>query len=137
MTDVDTDDLAVAIRFFDRVVRERDRPGAERILDDDYTLVISQPTHAVMPRDRWLEVLDDYLVHEYIVEEQQVDRVDDLAAVLTRVRMKATVLGQERNGTFVLSDVWRRSESRWRVWRRHSTALSAGTLPGAVSVGTS
>jgi hypothetical protein len=44
--------------------------------------------------------------------------------------MKATVLGEDRSGLFVISDVWRRGEQGWRVWRRHSTPLSAGALAG-------
>ena len=123
-------DLTDAIDELDRCIRERDRGGAERILDDAYALVLVTPAPALMPRQRWLEVLEDYLVHEYVVEEQQVDEDGDDAAVLTRARMRATVLGEPRDGTFVISDFWRRRDGRWRVWRRHSTPLSAGEMPG-------
>lgn len=54
----------------------------------------------------------------------------DYAAVLHRDRMRATVLGEDRSGVFVLSDVWRRRDERWRLWRRHSTPLGAGAMPG-------
>jgi ketosteroid isomerase-like protein len=84
-----------------------------------------------MPRSRWLEVLADYVVHEYEVEESSVDRDGDCAAALQRVRMRATVLGEDRSGTFVISDVWRLRADGWRIWRRHSTPLSAGGMPGA------
>jgi len=70
-------------------------------------------------------------VHDYAVEERTVDVDDDTAAVLQRVRMVATVLGQDRSGSFVISDVWRRTPAGWRVWRRHSTPASAGQMPGA------
>src|SRR5262245_6282270 len=133
MVFMSVDDIGEAIRRFDRVIQERDRSGAEQILDDDYTLVLVQPTPAIMPRDRWLTVLDDYLVHSYAVEEQRIDETEGIAAVLTRVRMEATVLGQDRSGLFVISDIWRRHHDGWRVWRRHSTPLSAGSMPGASS----
>lgn len=124
------DDLATAIRQFDQAIQHRDRSAAEHILDEDYALVLVQPTPAVMPRARWLQVLPDYVVDEYTVEEQQVDQLHDVAAVLTRVRMQATVLGQDRSGLFVITDIWRRHDDGWRVWRRHSSPLSAGSMPG-------
>jgi hypothetical protein len=38
----------------------------------------------------------------------------DCAAVLQRVRMSATVLGEDRSGQFVISDVWRRRGGSWK-----------------------
>jgi hypothetical protein len=84
-----------------------------------------------MPRARWLEVLPDYVVHDYRVEERFVDVADDLAAVLQRVWMRATVLGGDRSGTLVISDFWRRTPDGWRIWKRHSTPFAAGRMPGA------
>ena len=93
--------------------------------------MLVHPSAAVMPRARWLVVLDDYLVHSYEIEEQRGDVDEDVAAVLSRVDMRATVLGEDRSGRFVISDVWRRGHDGWRVWRRHSSPLSAGDMPGA------
>jgi hypothetical protein len=123
-------DLAEAIRRFDEAVLQRDRAIADEVLDDDYMLVLVHPTAAAMPRARWLEVLEHYLVHSYEVEEQRVDEGDDIAAVLSRVQMQATVLYEDRSGLFVISDIWRRRDGDWRVWRRHSSPLSAGAMPG-------
>lgn len=126
-----SDDLAAAMRRFDDAVQQRDRLAADEVLDEDYALVLVQPTAIVMPRARWLQVLDDYVVHAYVIEEQHIDLVDDVAAVLSRVRMQATVLGADRSGLFVLTDVWRRRDDGWRIWRRHSSPLSAGEMPGS------
>ena len=124
------DDLQQAIDRFARCILDRDRGVAESVLDPDYQLVLVQPARAVMPRARWLEVLDDYVVHDYTVEESIVDINVDTAVVLHRDRMSATVLGEDRSGTFVITDVWRLTADGWRVWRRHSTPLSAGNMPG-------
>jgi hypothetical protein len=43
--------------------------------------------------------------------------------------MNATVLGVDRSGLFVLSDIWLRGDDGWRIWRRHSTPLAAGVMP--------
>jgi ketosteroid isomerase-like protein len=125
------DDLADAMRRFQECIENRDRELAEGVLDDDYALVLVQPARAVMPRARWLEVLSDYVVHSNSTDESVVDVDGDLAVVLHRDQMAATVMGQDRSGTFAITDVWRRREGQWRVWRRHSTPLQAGVLPGA------
>jgi ketosteroid isomerase-like protein len=124
-------ELAAAIERFDRCIRERDQAAAERVLAEDYALVLVEPTRAVIPRERWLEVLPDYVVHEYEVQESIVREHGDLALVLHRDRMRATVLGEDRSGIFVISDLWRRTADGWRVQERHSTPSSAGALPGA------
>ena len=126
-----TTELLTQIENFQRVVLDRDPALAESVLDDGYMLMLVQPVPAAVPREVWLGLLPDYLVHEYLVEEQTVDVDGDTAAVLSRVRMRADVLGENRSGTFVLTDVWRQRPDGWRVWRRHSTPATAGRVPGS------
>jgi len=128
MTDTELD---TACAEFDRAVTQRDHDVAERILHPEFALVLVHPTPAVMPRQRWLETLDGYIVDEWEVEEALLDSSDDIASVLRRVRMQATVLGEDRSGTFIVSDTWLRTGLGWQVWRRHSTPLQAGRMPGA------
>ena len=127
-----TDDrLLTQISNFERCIRERDGRLAKRVLDPDYALVLVNPSPAVVPRSSWLEMLPDYVVHSWEVQEQNLDVDGECAAMLQRVLMQATVLGQDRSGLFVISDVWRLRDDEWRVWRRHSTPLSAGPMPGS------
>lgn len=127
-----TDDrLLTQMAKFEQCVRERDGQLAEAVLDPDYALVLVQPSLVIVPRSRWLELLPDYVVHSYEVQEQALDVRGDCAALLQRVDMQATVLGEDRSGLFVISDVWRLRIDEWRVWRRHSTPLAAGQMPGA------
>lgn len=116
---------------FQRCVVDRDHDAAEAVLDPEFALVLVQPEPAIMPRTRWLEVLIDYVVHEWSVEEQLLD-VDDRgwAALLQRVQVRASVLGEDRSGPFVISDLWRLRDGTWRIWHRHSTPLLAGPMPG-------
>lgn len=125
------DDLIGCIEEFQRCIEGRDRTAAEQILDEEYALVLVAPGPATMPRERWLEVLEHYVVHSYESQERLVHTDGDCAAVLHRARMEATVLGEDRSGLFVITDIWRRRGDRWRLWRRHSTPLAAGPLPGA------
>ena len=66
-------DLELAMQEFERAVVERDAAAASRVLDDDFALVLVEPAPAVMPRSRWLEVLPDYVVDAYDVEEAHVE----------------------------------------------------------------
>ena len=129
------DDLSAALLAREdewaAALQARDRDASAAILHADYALELVQPAPAIMRRDRWLELLPDYVVHSWAVEEQQVAVDGDAATVLLRVLMEATVAGEDRSGPFVITDVWRRDpgDATWRVWRRHSTPLSAGRMP--------
>jgi len=117
-----------------RCIEQRDQDAAADVLDQSYALVLVQPVRAVIPRERWLANLPDYVVHSYDVQERisDIDIDGACAAVLHRAHMRATVNGVERSGVFVISDIWRLRDGYWRVWRRHSTPLSAGPcLPTA------
>ena len=126
MTDPELD---LRLDEFQRVIEARDVPAAEQVLDEQYALVLVQPTPAVVTRVQWLAALPEYVVHEWTVQERLLDVDGDCAAVLQRGFQRAVVQGQSRDGLFVISDIWRRREGVWRVWRRHSTPLSAGPMP--------
>ena len=126
--EVAAEELLERAARWDAAVRDRDEAAAHALLAPDFALELVQPVRNVMGRDVWLEVLADYIVHEWEVEEQIVDQSEDVAALLRRVRMRATVMGEDRSGIFAITDVWRRIDGEWRVWRRHSTPLSAGQL---------
>ena len=83
-----------------------------------------------MPRAHWLAMLPDYVVHSWEVREQRVDIEGDVGLVCSLVDMRATVMGEDRSGLFVLTDTWLARDGEWRVWRRHSAPLSAGQMPG-------
>ena len=125
-----SEDLLRRAALWDRAIQERDEVAAAQLLAPEFALELVQPVRSVMSREVWLEVLADYVVHEWEVVEQIVDVYGDYAAMLQRVRMGATVMGEDRSGIFVMSDLWRRLDGEWRVWRRHSTPLSAGQLGG-------
>ncbi len=112
-----------------RSIERRDVDAARAYLADDFALELVLPNRALVPRAAWLDALPEYVVAEYLVEDQIVDVEGDLAVILHRARMRATVFGADRSGIFVITDVWRRRDGAWTVWRRHSTPLDAGALP--------
>ena len=119
-------DLEPRMSQFQRVIETRDVAAAEDLLHRHYTLCLVVPSSVVLPRAAWLATLPDYVVHEWSVQERQVEADGDVAAVLQRGFQRATVHGERRDGTFVVSDIWRREAGVWRVWKRHSTPLTAG-----------
>jgi hypothetical protein len=114
---------------WDEVVATRDQDAALTVLDEDFALVLVHPTPARVPLSQWLATLPDYVVHSWEVQERQVDISADVGAILQRVDMRATVLGQDRSGIFLVSDIWRRRDGEWWAWRRHSSPLTAGPMP--------
>lgn len=124
------EDLRSRAADFQRAIEQRDGALAESVLDDDYALVLVHPQRATMPRERWLEVLPDYVVHGYDVREQVAEVDGEVGLVLSLAQMEATVLGEDRSGLFVLTDTWLVRDGEWRLWRRHSSPLSAGRMPG-------
>jgi ketosteroid isomerase-like protein len=112
-----------------RAIERRDVEAAKAFLADDFALELVQPRRVVVRRQEWLATLADYNISAYAVLDQIVDIAGDIAVILHREEMTAIVLGEDRSGAFVLTDVWRRQDGEWRIWRRHSTPLSAGAMP--------
>ncbi len=125
----DVDELRARDEGWRRSIVARDAEAVLDFLDEDYRLELVQPERSVIHRELWLRTLSDYHVHEWTEEDQVIDVQGDLGVILHRVYMRATVLGSDRSGVFVLTDIWRRQDGRWKVWRRHSTPLTAGSLP--------
>ncbi len=122
-------DLQSRMAEFQSALETRDITAAEGVLHEDYALCLVSPNALVVPRAAWLSMLPDYVVHEWTVHERRVDVEGDVAAVLQRGVQRATVRGQSRDGVFVVTDIWLRTDDQWRLWRRHSTPLEAGEMP--------
>lgn len=114
-----------------QAIEARDPVAAAAFLAADYALVVIQPEEVVVPRAAWLRTLPDYDVHGYVVHHRIVAAREGVATVFQVVDQTAVVMGAERSGIFVLTDVWLDEGDAWRVWRRHSAPLSASPLPVA------
>ena len=114
-----------------RALEARDPDAAAEYLAVDYALVVTNPEPAVVPRAEWLRLLPDYDVRGYEIQHRAVSIRGGVGVVVQRVAMTADVAGADRSGIFVLVDLWSEDDGVWRVWRRHSTPLSAGSMPRA------
>jgi hypothetical protein len=124
--------------LWDRAIEERDEVAAAELLAPEFALELVQPVRNVMTREVWLEVVADYVVHEWDVEEQIVDVDGDYAAMLQRVRMQATVMAEDRSGIFVIPICGAGSTANGACGDgtppRSAQASWVGPLRGAVAV---
>ena len=125
------DEILSRADAWQRAIEARDPVAAAEYLADDYALVVTNPEQAVMPREEWLRLLPDYDMRSYDIRHREVSVRAGVGVVVQRVAMTAVVAGADRSGTFILVDLWSEEEGGWRVWRRHSTPLSAGAAPRA------
>ena len=125
------DEILSRADAWQRAIEARDPVAAAKYLADDYALVVTNPEQAVMPREEWLRLLPDYDMRSYDIQHREVSVRAGVGVVVQRVTMTAVVAGADRSGTFVLVDLWSEEEGGWRVWRRHSTPLTAGAVPRA------
>jgi ketosteroid isomerase-like protein len=114
--------------WWDALMR-RDQSRVLDYLDDEYSLIVLTPAFARMNRAEWLALLPDYVITVWDVVSSEWDVDGDLAVHTHHINMEAVVLGGDRSGPVTMTDVWRRIDGRWRVWRRVSTPLSAGAMP--------
>ncbi len=114
-----------------RALEARDPEAAAVYLADDYALVVTDPRPTLIPRAEWLLLLPDYDIRAYEIQHREVSVRAGVGVVVQRVTMTAVVAGADRSGIFVLVDLWSEDDGVWRVWRRYSTPLSAGSIPRA------
>ncbi|HEX7834262.1 MAG TPA: nuclear transport factor 2 family protein [Pseudolysinimonas sp.] len=107
----------------------RDQSGVLEYLDDDYNLIVLTPTFNRVTKAEWLATLPDYVISVWDVVSSEWDVLGDLAVHTHHINMEAVVMGGDRSGPVTMTDVWRRIDGRWRVWRRVSSPLAAGPMP--------
>ncbi len=102
--------------------KDRDRATLERLLAEDFVLVLSASTERPVDRAHWLEMaLGGYTCESFEYKSQNVRLLGDTAIVASVYTQKASVAGQDRSGDFFLTDVWQQRGGRWQVVARYSS----------------
>jgi ketosteroid isomerase-like protein len=115
--------IADAERRWAAAFQAKDIAALQRLMADGYSLVIAvegMPLQ-VVPRNAWLESLDDYQITEAAVEHIYVNVYDCVAVAVMLWRQAATLHGQERSAEFMLTDIWVVQGDEWRLSERHSS----------------
>jgi ketosteroid isomerase-like protein len=113
-------------RRFMKATRERDAEFLERHLGEEFTLTTGRPGAEVRVRSEWLEITrESYVIDSFDFEELDVRVYGHVAVVSSRYRQVAHMGELDRNGRYVMTDVWIRRKGRWQLVCRHATALAA------------
>lgn len=119
------------------------RAMLERLLAPEFALVVSARPEARVDRATWLRTAGtEYTCETFRYDKMQVRDFGDVVIVSSLATQRATAFGQDRSGTFFLTDVWRVSSGgAWQVIARYSShaeqatasaqALHAATRPPA------
>ena len=75
----------------------------------------------VIPRNRWLKNLKNYVVESYSIDDIKVNVYGNSAVVLMLYTQKATSFGQDRSAQFILTDIWVKEDNGWVIAERHSS----------------
>jgi ketosteroid isomerase-like protein len=112
----------------------------ERTLAPEFALVVSARPEARVDRAAWLRTAGtEYTCETFRYDGMQVRDFGDVVVVSSLATQRATAFGQDRSGTFFLTDIWRvGAEGRWQVIARYSSygepaTASAQALHAATS----
>lgn len=112
---------------FMEAVRKRDTAYLEEALGENFTLTTGRPGAEVRSRQEWLDITRDrYAIESFEFEWVRVEAYVDAAVVRSRYHQKATMDGQNRSSTYLMTDVWVRRDGRWRLVARHISPLETG-----------
>jgi ketosteroid isomerase-like protein len=103
--------------------QRKDLASLQGLMADGYALVIAVEglPLQVVPRDAWLESLNEYDIQEAVVDHIHVRIYDCVAVAVMLWRQKATLQGQDRSATFMLTDIWLDVSGKWKLAERHSS----------------
>ena len=106
-----------------------DRAALERVLAPEFALVVSARPEARVDRAAWLRTAGaDYTCTAFRYDGMQVRDFGDVVVVSSLATQQATAFGQDRSGTFFLTDIWRADASgAWQVIARYSSHAESAT----------
>ena len=103
--------------------QRKDVAALQNMMADGYSLVIAVEgvPLQVVPRNAWLEALEDYTIAEASVDHIHVRMYRFVAVAVMLWRQKATLHGEDRTAVFMLTDIWIDVSGEWRLAERHSS----------------
>jgi hypothetical protein len=99
----------------------------EKILAPEYRLLALINGELVsINRERWLNMVPLYTPTSFRYYDFDIRIYGNTAVVQSKFDQEATLNGQDRSGTFQVSDVWVKSKKGWQVVHRHTTLKPKG-----------
>jgi ketosteroid isomerase-like protein len=107
---------------FADAIKAQDTVKAAALQADSYFLAIGiqgMPIQTVS-KSQWLANLKYYVTESYSIDDMKVNVHGGSAVVMMLFTQKATVRGSDRSAQFVITDIWTKEKSGWKISERHS-----------------
>lgn len=102
--------------------KAKDTVFLEKILAPDYRLLAQIDGELVsMNREKWLKTVPLYIPKNFRYYDFDIRIYGNTAIVQSKFDQEATLNGQDRSGTFQITDIWVKNKSGWQVVHRHTT----------------
>ena len=112
------------LRRWARAVADREMAFLETLLAPEFTLTTGRPGAPVRTREQYLAVTrDEYEVGSFDFDEIVVQHYGRFAVARSRYTQTASMGGEKRDGTYLITDAFVKQAGRWRAVARHITAL--------------
>jgi ketosteroid isomerase-like protein len=118
-----TEDELIALEHeWAQAVVHNDMEKLERIVGQEYTLAANNfpGGRTRLSRQEWMATVSVYEVHSYEFRDSVIHSYGDAAVVLANLDLQGSVQGEDRSGSFALTDVWVKRDGRWQVVARSS-----------------
>ncbi len=118
-----TEDELIALEHeWAQAVVHNDMEKLERIVGQEYTLAANNfpGGRTRLSRQEWMATVSVYEVHSYEFRDLVIHSYGDAAVVLANLDLQGSVQGEDRSGSFALTDVWVKRDGRWQVVARSS-----------------
>lgn len=101
--------------------KAKDTVLLEKLLAPDYRLLaLINGELASMNREKWLKTVPLYIPKSFRYYDFDIRIYGNTAIVQSKFDQEATLNGQDRSGTFQITDVWVKNKSGWQVVHRHT-----------------
>jgi hypothetical protein len=96
------------------------------MLGDEFTLTTGRPGHEIRDRSEWLEITrSQYAISSFSFDWIEARVYGETAVVRSRYAQNASMGGEDRSASYLMTDVWVWREARWQIVTRHITPLTA------------
>jgi len=101
--------------------KAKDTVLLEKILAPDYRLLALINGELVsINREKWLKTVPMYIPKSFRYYDFDIRIYGNTAIVQSMFDQEAMLNGQDRSGTFQITDIWVKNKSGWQVVHRHT-----------------
>ncbi|MEO5599451.1 MAG: nuclear transport factor 2 family protein [Cyclobacteriaceae bacterium] len=101
--------------------KAKDTVLLEKILAPEYRLLaVINGELVTINRKKWLETVPFYIPKHFRYYNFDIRTYQNTAVVQSMFDQEATLNGQDRSGTFQITDIWVKNKDRWQVVHRQT-----------------